>query len=139
MPHRKSLASVWRRVPQRYRGESTMCNTCGTHFFPPRYFCPACRRKSDIKEYTASGLGKVYSYTIVHVPQEGFELEVPYILALIDLEEGARLTAQLCDVQPEDVKIGMDVELAFRKVSAEKAGGIIHYAYKFAPIHGQSK
>ena len=139
MPHRKSLASIWRRIPQRYRGESTMCDSCGTHFFPPRYFCPKCRRKSDIKPYTATGKGTVYTYTIVHVPQQGFEREIPYALAIVELEEGAKITAQLCDVDPEDVKIGMAVEVAFRKVSEDKEDGIIHYAYKFAPIHGQSK
>ncbi|MCK4327569.1 MAG: Zn-ribbon domain-containing OB-fold protein [Candidatus Diapherotrites archaeon] len=139
MPHRKSLASVWRRIPQRYRMESTMCETCGTYFFPPRNFCPTCRRKSKIKHYAAKGTGKVYSYTVIHVPQEGFELEIPYVLAVVELDEGAKLTAQLCDVDLEDLKIGMPVEVTFRRISEGKGGGIIHYAYKFTPISGQNK
>ena len=139
MPHTKSLASMWRRAPQRYRLESTMCGNCDTYFFPPRNFCPTCRRKSDIKPYAASGKGKIYSYSIVHVAQEGFELEVPYVLAIIELDEGAKLTAQLCDVDSEDVRIGLPVEVMFRKVNEAKDGGIIHYAYKFIPTSEQSK
>ena len=139
MPHRKSLASIWRRMPQRYRLETTMCETCGQYFFPPRNFCPTCRRKSKIKPCKAKGTGTVYSYTIVHVAQQGFEVEVPYILAIVELDEGAKLTAQLCDVDPEDVRIGMPVEVAFRRVSEAKGGGIIHYAYKFTPTGAQNK
>ncbi len=139
MPHRNSLAAIWRKTPQRYRMETTMCETCGTHFFPPRNWCPTCRRKSDIKKEIPSGKGTIYSYSILHVPQEGFELEVPYVLAIIELEEGAKLTAQVCDVNFEDLHIGMPVEVTFRRISEGRDGGIIHYAYKFIPITEQSK
>lgn len=139
MPHRKSLAAIWRKMPQRYRGESTMCLNCGRHFFPPRKFCPYCRRKSKIVPYTISGKGKVESYTIVHVAQEGFERGVPYVMAIIELEEGAKLTAQLCGVEQEDVYIGMPVEMSFRRISEDKDDGIIHYGYKFSPIAVRKK
>ena len=131
MPHRKSLGLVWRRIPQRYRLMGTKCLTCGTHFFPPRDFCPNCRRKGKIVEHRMKGRGTVYSYTTVRVPQEGFELEAPYILAIIQLQEGPRLTAQLCDVSPEEVYIGMPVKMVFRKITEDGDEGIIHYAYKF--------
>lgn len=139
MPHRKSLAAIWRKIPQRYRGDSTMCENCGTHFFPPRAFCPKCRRKSKIQPYSPSGKGKIHSYTVVHVAQEGFEREVPYALAIVELEEGAQLTAQICDVDLKDLRIGMPVEVTFRRISEDKHDGIIHYAYKFTPTAGQSK
>jgi len=139
MPHRRSLAAIWRRIPQRYRMESTMCETCGTHFFPPRTFCPKCRRKGVLKPYKPNGRGRIYSYSIVHVPQAGFELETPYVLAIIELEEGARLTAQVCDVNFSELAIGMPVEVTFRKVSEGRNGGIIHYAYKFIPTTEQNK
>lgn len=139
MPHRKSLASIWRRMPQRYRGESTMCTNCGRHFFPPRNFCPDCRRDGKIVPYTISGRGKVDSFTVVHVAQEGFEREIPYVMAIVELEEGAKLTAQLCAVEPEDVKIGMPVEMSFRRISEDKDDGIIHYGYKFSPILERNK
>lgn len=133
MPHRKSLGLVWRRIPQRYRLMGTKCNTCGRHFFPPRRFCPDCRRKGDIVEHRMKGKGRVYSYTNVHVPQQGFELENPYVLAVVELVEGPKLTAQVCDVSPEDVSIGMPVKVVFRKISEDGESGILHYGYKFVP------
>jgi len=134
MPHRKSLGLVWRRIPQRYRLRGTKCATCGAHFFPPRHWCPSCRRKGDIIEHNMKGLGNVHSYTVVKVPQEGFERESPYILALVELVEGPKLTAQLCDVSPGEVEIGMPVKMTFKRISEEGESGIIHYGYKFEPL-----
>ena len=62
-----------------------------------------------------------------------YEMVKPYILALIELEEGCRLTSQIIDVDPAQVKIGMRVEAAFRKLGQEGEAGIIHYGYKFRP------
>lgn len=131
MPHRKSLSLVWRKYPQRYRLVGTKCLTCGRYFFPPRDFCPHCRRKGKIVKYRMKGTGKIHSYTVVRVPQEGFELETPYILAIVELDEGPKLTAQICDVDPEDVTIGMPVKVTFRRISEDGDSGIINYGYKF--------
>lgn len=133
MPHRKSLGLIWRRLPQRYRLMGTKCTTCGTHFFPPRQWCPTCRRKGKIVEHRMKGKGLVYSYTVVRVPQQGFAMESPYVLAIIELNEGPKLTAQICDISPEEVEIGMPVKAVFRKISEDGNTGIIHYAYKFLP------
>ena len=133
MPHRKSLGMIWRRIPERYRMEGTKCLNCGRHFFPPRGFCPGCRRKSRIEKAKMSGKGKVFTYSLVSVPMEGFDGYAPYVLAVVELEDGPRLMAQVVDVAPEDVSIGMPVEACFRKVSEDGSSGIIHYGFKFAP------
>ncbi|MCD4739897.1 Zn-ribbon domain-containing OB-fold protein [archaeon] len=133
MPHRKSLGLVWRRIPQRYRLMGTKCFTCGSHFFPPRPWCPKCRRKGKIEKHKMKGRGKIHSYTIVNVPQQGFDLEVPYILAIIELLEGPKLTAEITNTEPEHVSIGMPVKMVFRKISEDGDSGIIHYGYKFEP------
>jgi len=57
----------------------------------------------------------------------------PYVLAIVEMEEGCRLTSQVIDVDPAQVKIGMQVEAAFRKLGQEGESGIIHYGYKFRP------
>ena len=80
-----------------------------------------------------SGKGTVYSYTVVHAPPQGFELHRPYLLAIIELEEGPKLTAQIVDCAREDLKIGLPVEMTFRKIREGTEGGIIHYGYKFKP------
>lgn len=71
------------------------------------------------------------SYTEIRVPPEGFEDETPYILAIIELEEGPRITAQITDVSSDEVKIGEKVEATFRHVGEEGKEGIIYYGYKF--------
>ena len=82
-----------------------------------------------------SGLGEVYSFTIVTDAPEGFVEQAPYILALIKLDEGPMLTAQLTDLLDEP-EIGMRVEMVTRKLSTEGPHGVISYGYKFRPVHG---
>jgi len=134
MPHRKSLGLVWRRTGQRYRMEGTKCTNCNGHYFPPRHFCPKCRRQGKIEKVEMKGSGKVFSYTTTYAPLEGFEELAPYIMAIVELDEGPRLTAMLCDVEDGDVEIGMPVQAVFRKVSEDGDSGIIHYGYKFASV-----
>jgi uncharacterized OB-fold protein len=83
-----------------------------------------------------SGKGEVYSYTIVTDPPAGFEEQAPYILALIQLDEGALVTAQITDLptQTGPVEIGQRVEMVTRKLRTEGASGMIIYGYKFRPV-----
>ena len=79
-----------------------------------------------------AGTGIIYSYTVVQDVPEGFEEQAPYILALIKLDEGAIVTAQLTDVD-NPVAIGDRVEMVTRKLSSEGKQGTIVYGYKFRP------
>lgn len=78
------------------------------------------------------GKGQVYSYTTVIDAPEGFEEQAPYVLALIQLDEGPMLTAQLTDLDGEPY-IGMRVEMVTRKLRTDGKDGIIIYGYKFRP------
>jgi len=127
-----SSPSSWRRIPERYGLKGTTCTTCGANFFPSRHICPKCRRKGKIEKKSYSGKGKIYSYTQVNVPPEGFELEAPYMLAIIELAEGPRLTAQVVDCTEKDVSMGSPVRMVFRKIQESGAEGLIHYGFKFA-------
>jgi uncharacterized protein len=80
-----------------------------------------------------SGRGEVYSYTTVYEPPAGFERYAPYVLALVKLNEGPLVTAQLTDVLPQEVQIGMPVEMVTRKLRTEGNEGMIVYGYKFRP------
>ena len=77
--------------------------------------------------------GEVYSYTIVQDPPEGFAAQAPYYLALVRLDDGALVTAQLTDVASE-IQIGDPVEMVTRKLTTDGARGIIVYGYKFRPL-----
>lgn len=128
---KESIPLTWRRIPERYRLLGAKCETCGKCYFPKRSLCPKCRRKGKIVEVKYAGKGKVVSFTEVTSPPDGFEDQVPYILAIIELEEGARLTAQIVDATKADVKIGSKVEQVFRVIQRDDPEGLIHYGFKF--------
>jgi len=123
----------WRHIKERYRLIGSRCKTCGRIFFPSRNIFPYCRRKGELEEYKLSGRGKVYTYSVVHVPPKEFERMAPYVIAIVELEEGPRITAQI-DCKPEEVYIGMPVEVVFRRIKEDGEDGIIHYGYKFKPV-----
>ncbi len=79
------------------------------------------------------GTGEVYSFTTVTDPPAGFEEQAPYVLALVKLDEGPMLTAQLTDLV-DNVHIGMRVEMVTRKLRTEGDSGMIVYGYKFRPV-----
>ena len=127
----KGLPLHWRLIPQRYNLVGSECETCKTAFFPNRQFCPACRRKGKIIDKRFSGKGEVFSYTIIHAAPRGFEYRKPYALAIIKLEEGPKLTAQIVDCDLKDVEIGSKVKKVFRRIEVHGGEGIIKYGYKF--------
>jgi len=133
---KSNVARFWREIPQRYSIIGNKCGSCERVFFPPRESCPFCRRKSmgKMDDFKLSGKGEVVSYTIIHVAPEDFEEQVPYPVAIIELDEGPRLTAQIVDCDINDVKIGMKVESTFRRIQEDGYIGAIYYGYKFKPL-----
>lgn len=130
----QGVAQVWRRIRAMYRIEGNKCETCKTHYFPPRPVCPTCRRKGILVDFTFKGLGTIYSFSIVRQAPEDFKRQIPYVVAQVELDEGTRLTAQIVNIDPENVKIGMKVRACFRKIKEFGQGGIIVYGYKFEPV-----
>ena len=127
----ENLAITWRRIPERYRLLGTYCDNCKTNYFPARKLCTKCRRKGKIIPKQFCGKGKIYSYSELSSGPAGFELEAPYLLAIIELDEGPKLTAQVVGVKDSDVKVGDCVEMVFRKIQEDSEEGLIHYGYKF--------
>ena len=132
-----SIARFWRETPRRYNLGGSKCTNCGTVYFPPRTVCPECtHHRQSIEKmvpFQLSGEGEVLSYTVVHEPAEGFEMQVPYVVALVKTTEGPMLTGQVVDIDPPEVRIGLKVRATFRKLREEGKAGVIHYGYKFAP------
>ena len=127
------VAQIWRRIRSIYNVQGNKCETCETYFFPPRPVCPTCRRKGKLMDYVFKGLGSIYSFTVVRQAPDDFKRQMPYVIAQVELDEGTRLTAQIVNVDPEDVEIGMKVRACFRKIKAFGASGVIMYGYKFEP------
>ena len=132
-----SIARNWRLQKQRYRLEGEVCEGCNTRIFPPRDICPECEAPAKTP-FVFSGRGEVYSYSTVYKPPRGYEEFAPYTVALVQLEEGPMVTAQLTDVDTEQIHIGMPVEMVTRKIHGGGEEGTIVYGYKFRPILGQA-
>lgn len=96
------------------------CQACGPYFYP-RDLCPSCGRR-DVEWVQASGRGTLYTYAIVQrAPHPGFREDVPYVTAIVELEEGPRMMTNLIDVDPtpEAVQVGMPVEVSFVPITDE--------------------
>ena len=128
-----SVPSYWRSRSRRYMLIGGKCNDCGHKFFPFRRTCPKCGSRS-ISEEKLPRRGKVLSYTVVHNPPRGYEYYTPYVIALVELENGAKVLTQLTDVDPEEVKEGMEVEMSLRILRVCGESGFIAYGYKFRPV-----
>ncbi len=132
-----TVARFWRETPRRYNLGGNRCSACTTVYFPPRAVCPTCQKHRQslgkMEPFTLSGDGEVFSFTLVQEAAEGFEMQVPYVLALIKTTEGPLLTGQIVDISHEEVHIGMRVRAAFRKLREDGRAGVIHYGYKFSP------
>src|SRR5437867_10472028 len=115
--------------------QGSKCGKCSTLDFPPRTVCPMCGRRSfgKMELVKLKGNGTVVSFSVIHDAPAAYEMMKPHVVAIVEMEEGCRVTSQIVDVDPNTVKIGMQVEAAFRKPGSEGEAGVIHYGYKFRP------
>jgi uncharacterized OB-fold protein len=95
------------------------CGDCGRHVFYPRAVCPHCFSK-NLAWTPASGRGRLHTFALSYQPpSQAFAGEVPYIIALVELEEGVRMMSTLVGVppDPEKVRIGMPLEIVYDDVT----------------------
>jgi len=121
--------TYFREIPQRYRLEASKCNKCGEIYFPPRLICPECKSKK-FTTVKLSDKGEIITYTIIRIASEKFSIQSPYAVAIIKLTDGVKLTTQVADIDFDKIKIGMKVQLVFRKIRDEGASGLHCYGYK---------
>ncbi len=91
------------------------CKDCGTFVFIPRPTCTGCLSE-DLEWVESTGKGTLYSYTVVHRPQRP-EFDVPYTVAIVELEEGWHMLTNLVDVEHDAVAIGMPLQVSFKPMS----------------------
>ena len=118
-----------REIPQRYRLEASKCKSCGKVNFPPRLVCPNCKSR-EFETIKLNDEGTILTYTIIRVASDVFSKETPFAVAVIEVNDGARLMAQIADTELEDVAIGKKVKIVFRKIQDEGAWGLHCYGYK---------
>lgn len=94
------------------------CGNCGAHFLHAREWCPACG-SAALQWVATSGNGEVLTYAVVHhAPYEAFERDVPYVIAIVRLREGAQLMCNIVDVDTSKVDVGMAVSVTFEERGA---------------------
>jgi hypothetical protein len=104
---------------QRHQLYLQRCRECGTLRYYPRALCPDCL--SDHTEWVRSGgKGTVYTFTVTHQNQSpGFRDALPYVLAYVELAEGVRMLTNIIGCAPDDVRVGMPVEVVFDDVTPD--------------------
>jgi hypothetical protein len=128
------IARHWRLKQQRYGLVGEVCPHCAAKIFPPRDVCPNCGGEAKTT-FAFSGKGEVFSYTTIYEAPAGFDDSAPYTVALVKLEEGPLVTAQLTDLGSQPVEIGMPVEMVTRRLRQDgDERGMLIYGYKFRPV-----
>jgi len=118
-----------REVPQRYRYEAAITSS-GKIYFPPRLVYPG---GETAQPHTLAQTGKVLTWTILTTGPAEYADLAPYAMAIVELDDGARITAMLVDADLATVKTGMRVRIEFRKIRSEGHEGLLCYGYKVVP------
>jgi len=87
-----------------------LCDCCGKHVFYPRLRCPECGADA-LSWVRTSGRARLYSYSISHVAMPGWAGETPYIIAVVELEEGPRMMTNLVGVPADPAHLTLDMPL----------------------------
>jgi scaffold protein (connect acetoacetyl-CoA thiolase and HMG-CoA synthase) len=120
----------WRIRDRYYRLIGSKCSDCGHEFFPPVYRCRECG-SDKITDREMPKSGKIVTYTELHEPLPGFEAQAPFHLAVVELENGARVLTQIVDSPSEAIKTGAKVSATVRRARVDGESGQIIYGYKF--------
>ena len=125
-------ARYWREIPQRYRLEAGKCAKCGKIYFPPRLVCSCGSRKFETVQLQDEGT--LRTFTVIRTAPSQFSDEAPYVVGIVEMNEGVRLTAQIVDCELDRLEIGQKVRIEFRRIQTIGEAGILCYGYKCVPV-----
>jgi len=116
--HREASLPFW-EAAKRHELIMPRCKLCDRLFFYPREVCPVCLR-AEIDWRPVSGRGRVHSFTVIHQPANpAFREDAPYVYAMIQLDEGPRMIANVVGCPVEAVQIDLPVTAVFDDVTPE--------------------
>jgi uncharacterized OB-fold protein len=119
LPSPTPISQPFWDAAKQHRLSLQQCQSCKGYIFYPRPICSHCG-SADLKWTDVSGRATLYSFTVARRPtMRAFEPDVPYVIAIVDLEEGPRMTSNIVECSIEDVRIGMALEAMFDDVSDE--------------------
>jgi len=120
----------WRLRDRYYKLMGNKCEDCGAEFFPPVYKCRECGSRHLLNK-NMPRTGKILTHTQVYEPLPGFGSQIPLNLAVIELENGARVLGQIVDTPQEKIETGARAKAVIRRVRVDGDSGLILYGYKF--------
>ncbi|HEU5230087.1 MAG TPA: Zn-ribbon domain-containing OB-fold protein [Ktedonobacteraceae bacterium] len=94
------------------------CDACSRAIFYPRALCPHCHSEK-LSWIVASGKGTLYSYTVAHQAFGAFSADAPFVIAIVELEEGVRMMSRIIDAPREQVAIGAKVQVTFQQIGED--------------------
>lgn len=119
MPQVTELNRLFWEGARRHELLVQRCHPCGHMWFPPLPNCTRCL-STDIEWVATSGRGTVFSVIVYHqgwLP--GYKEDLPYDVAIVELEEGVRVISNIVEIEPERIEIGMRVVATFDDIDEE--------------------
>lgn len=117
--------------------EGSRCPDCGDTFYPPRTICLSCYHEG-LDRVALSRRGTLHTFTIARLALPGAFVKAPYVIAQVELPDGVIIPTVLDDVDPESVKIGMELEIVIEKAMSDAEGNDV-MAFKFRPLKGGAR
>ena len=105
------------------------CTECGAVLLPPKPMCTSCL-STNLEWIAVDGKGRLLSYTVINIAPEQFQELAPYIVGIVELENGLRLPGMIREVNPEDIKIGMSLEIDFQASTSSRWPTWCRYFFK---------
>lgn len=126
------LSLVWRKREAIYALKGVKCKSCGTPQFPAHRVCVKCGEIDQMEPYSFAGLkGKVVSFTGDFL---AFSMDPPQVYGFVDFPEGGRMYLDFTDCLVEDIKVGCEVEMTFRRKYTDAGRGYVGYFWKAKPV-----
>jgi len=131
-PHQPSAVALWRDRKYGLALYGVKCKVCGTPHFPRERVCVNCGAHDQFEDYRFAGRRGVLTTFSQDSSWAGISLDVPVTVTAVDIEGGGRIICDMTDRDPEQVKVGMAVEMTFRKI--HRVGGVNNYWWKCQPV-----
>jgi uncharacterized OB-fold protein len=129
-PPTPSVSALWRETDKNLRLHGGRCRSCGYVQYPPQRVCVNCQTTDSFEAVRLSDQGaEVFTYSMDYVAGS---VDVPLVITVINFNGGGRMMCMMTDREIDDVKIGMPVEMTFRKLHT--VGGIHNYYWKSMPV-----
>jgi len=124
-----SVSDLWREGDRNVRFYGATCNQCGFVQYPPQRVCVKCRARDDSTPLRLSDQpGKVFTYSMDYLAGT---TDTPLVIAVVDFDGGGRALCMITDRELDEIKVGMTVEMSFRKLRV--VNGIHNYYWKAVP------